>query len=57
MTVVRIDPGTRQSTGVTGKDFIRMVQADSSGRIWVGTKSGLYVIDNAQEHRPGARRV
>ena len=54
-TVVRIDPVTRQSTNVTCQDLIRMVQADSSGRIWVGTKSGLYVIANAQEHRPGAR--
>jgi len=46
-TVFRIDPTTHLFTSVNCNDFIRMVRADSRGRLWVGTTAGLYVINTA----------
>jgi len=54
-TVVRIDALTHASTNVQCKDLVRIIQADSHSRLWVGTKSALYVIDNAQDAGPDAR--
>ncbi|HTC31971.1 MAG TPA: response regulator [Bryobacteraceae bacterium] len=54
-TVIRIDPVTRSATSVECDEPVRMVQADSRGRLWMGTKSSLYVIDVNQKLRPGAR--
>jgi signal transduction histidine kinase/ligand-binding sensor domain-containing protein/ActR/RegA family two-component response regulator len=52
-TVVRIDPATRASSSVNCNDPILMLEADSRDRLWVGTKSGLYVI-NATDGRLGS---
>ena len=54
-TVIRIDPITRLSTSVQCDEPVRMVQADSRGRLWMGTKSALYVINVNQVLHPGAR--
>jgi signal transduction histidine kinase/ActR/RegA family two-component response regulator len=53
-TVVRIDPITRLSSSVNFNEPIRMIQGDSRGRLWVGAKSGLYVINTVQA-RPGSQ--
>ncbi len=54
-TVIRIDPVTRSATSVECDEPVRMVQADSRGRLWMGTKSSLYVINVNQKLRAGAR--
>ncbi len=54
-TVIRIDPMTLTSTSVNCDEPIRMVEADSQDRVWVGTKSGLYVVKVAQESHSGVR--
>jgi len=55
-TVFRIDPKTHLATSVNCNDLVRMVHADSAGRLWVGTTAGLYVIDSAQA-KPRASRL
>jgi len=52
-TVVRIDPVTHSATNVKCNDAVLMVRADSHGRVWAGTKSGLELIKTAPG--PGSR--
>lgn len=54
-TIFRIDPATGSSVSIKCADSIVMVEADSHDRLWVGGRSGLYVIDTATAARPGSR--
>ena len=54
-TVIRIDAITRLSASVNCAEPVRMVQADSHDRLWVGTKTGLYVVNVVQEPHHGVR--
>ena len=50
-TVFRIDPVTQQVCSVQCRDSILMVLADSRNRLWIGTKSGMDVIDTVHAAR------
>ncbi len=54
-TVVRINPFTHSFTSAKCSAYIMMLRADSRGRMWAGTRGGLYVIDTARDGPEGAR--